>query len=250
MPPVPAELFDADAHVATTRELIDLTRRRFEESVRFQHTLAVFLMQITGLVETRDRALGGTSLRSEIVQMRARMQELERDLQRASEPPAPVAPNAAAPPPEVRRGQQKIAALERERDASLTSFVSRDVVEHLDPTELLRYLALLFQKLQPGAQVVIHAINGASWAGYFGEFIRDTTRENILRPDTLQRCVEQAGFTGVTIKFAAESPERLPRASEQPAPELQQIADAINAHADQLNGRLFGALTYTLTALR
>lgn len=250
MPAVPAQLFEADAHAATTRELIDLTRRRFEESVRFQHTLAVFLMQVTGLVETRDRSLGGTHVRNEIVQMRARMQELERDIQRAEAPPAPPAPSPDAPRPGVRRGQQKIAALERERDGSLASFVSRDVVEHLDATELLRYLSLLFQKLQPGAQLVIHAINGASWAAFFGEFIRDTTRENILRPDTLQRCIEHAGFTGVTITFASAPPERLPKAPEQPEPELQPITDIINAHADRLNSRLFGALTYTVTALR
>lgn len=247
MPPAPIEPH-TDAHAATTRELIELTRRRFEESVRFQHALAMFLMQITGIVETRDRALGGTSLRTEIVQMRARVQELGRDIERAAAPPKP-APAPAATKQVVDRGQAKIDALERLRDGSQDSFVSRGVVEHLDAAQLLRYLTLLHQKLRPGAELVIHAINGASWSAYFGEYIRDTARVNVLRPETLLHFVERAGFGNAAIKLA-DKPAELPRAAAQHDPAAQAIADIINAHADRLNSRLFAALTFTVTAVR
>lgn len=248
VPTMPISPGDHDPHAASTRELIDLTRRRFEESVRFQHALAIFLMQITGFVDTRDRTLGGSDLRAEILQARARVQELARAIDSARPRAASRQPQ---PAPAPNRGQVELATLEAQPDGSLASLESSGVLEHLDAAQLVRYLALAFQKLRPGAALTIDAINGASWHAFFGEFIKDTSRTQVLHPDTLRFLVEHAGFTEVAVHVAAANfADRLPRAAAQPEPQMQVIADIINAHADRLNDRLFAAPTFSVTGVR
>jgi len=145
-----------------------------------------------------------------------------------------------------------IAFLERQPDASLGGLISIQVVEHLEPKVLTRFLATAFAKLRPGAPLVLETINAACWIAFFETYLRDLTHSRALHPDTLKFLVQSAGFQNADIRFrsAVRDEDRLPRLPAQADPRLQDIANVVNAHADRLNDRLFSSMDYAVVARR
>jgi len=145
-----------------------------------------------------------------------------------------------------------IAFLERQPDASLGGLIAIQVVEHLEPKVLTRFLATAFAKLRPGAPIVLETINAACWIAFFETYIRDLTHARPLHPETLRFLVQSAGFQNADIRFRSpvRDEDRLPRVSAQPDPRMQELADVINAHADRLNDRLFSSMDFAVVARR
>ena len=143
-----------------------------------------------------------------------------------------------------------IAFLDKQPDASLGGLIAIQVVEHLEPRALTKFLATAFLKLRPGAPIVLETINAACWMAFFETYIRDLTHARPLHPDTLRFLVQSAGFQHADVRFRApvRDEDRLPRVSAQPDARLQELADAINAHADRLNGRLFSSMDFAVVA--
>ena len=81
-------------------------------------------------------------------------------------------------------------------DASLGGLFAAQVVEHLQPGYLLRFLELAFHKLRPGAPIVLETLNPACWTAFFDSFIRDITHVWPLHPETLRYLVLASGFSG------------------------------------------------------
>ncbi|MGE5838145.1 MAG: methyltransferase domain-containing protein [Acidobacteriota bacterium] len=144
-------------------------------------------------------------------------------------------------------------------DGSLGGLIAIQVVEHLDPGYLLRFVETAFHKLRPGAPLVFETINAACWVAFFESYIRDITHRWPLHPDTLRYLVQASGFSSVEIQFRSPVPysDKLERVS-LPAEEagavgndtLIEIAEALNAHAEKLNARLFTYLDYAVVARR
>jgi O-antigen chain-terminating methyltransferase len=112
--------------------------------------------------------------------------------------------------------------------------------------------------MQPSAPIVLETINPACWMAFFETYIRDLTHQRPLHPDTLRYLVQASGFSGVDVQFRQPVSERdrldrvkltgdaggvLPR-------NVAQVADALNAHADKLNARLFSSMDYVVIARR
>jgi len=147
-----------------------------------------------------------------------------------------------------------VTFLESQEDASLGGLVAIQVVEHFEPAYLVRVLQLAYQKLRPGAPLLLETINPACWMAFFETYIRDLTHARPLHPDTLRYLVQAAGFTGVNIDFRAPVTEgdRLDRVSTPAGIDAATaaIAAAVNAHADKLNARLFSSMDYAVIARR
>lgn len=145
-----------------------------------------------------------------------------------------------------------VAFLEQQADASLGGLIAIQVVEHLEPNVLTRFLATAFLKLRPGAPLVLETINAACWMAFFETYIRDLTHARPLHPDTLKFLVQSAGFQNADIRFRApvRDEDRLPRVPAQPDARMQELADVVNAHADRLNDRLFSSMDYAVVARR
>lgn len=332
LPPMPTE---TGMHPAATRALIELTNRHYTELIRFQNRLILFLQNISGFVETKDRASGGAELKNEVAAMRAKTLELARDIdtlrkrthtQSAYEPQS-VRTNSESPSAldgsayvgfedqfrgsqdEIRarladyvplfrgasnvvdvgcgrgellsllkeagipvtgvdlnpamvavcheRGLDAVAGdavtfLERQPDASLGGLIAIQVVEHLEPSVLTRFLATAFLKLRPGAPLVLETINAACWMAFFETYLRDLTHARPLHPDTLRFLVQSAGFQSADVRFRApvRDEDRLPRVEAQMDARMQSLADIVNAHADRLNGLLFSSMDYAVVARR
>lgn len=273
VPTLPIAPTGTDPHSDATRKLIALTARRSEDAVRFQHQLILFLQQITGMVDTRERQTGPKELQSGVVQARARLTELARDIQSArqelardsargltadeSRSPSPSQEPSLSPTSTLDAARARallIAGLESQGDGSVNGLIAPRLVEYLEPAELIGFLDLVFAKLAPGAPLTIAGVNPACWQSFFERYITDLRHAPPLHPETLASLMERKGFREVRLEYRNPISEagRLSKISEGTAadPELAELAQAVNTQADRLNARLFGFLDYEITARR
>jgi hypothetical protein len=89
------------------------------------------------------------------------------------------------------------------------------VVEHLPPAALVRFLELAHAALIPGGLLVIETINPVSPAA-LRHYFADLTHAQPLVAETLQLLVQGAGFHDVELRWLnAPPPHDDPRISEQ-----------------------------------
>jgi O-antigen chain-terminating methyltransferase len=146
-------------------------------------------------------------------------------------------------------------------DGSLGGLIAAQVVEHLEPSYLIRLLQSASHKLRPGSPIVLETINPACWLAFFSSYLRDFTHVRPFHPDTLQYLLQASGFERVTIRYAAPVPEPvrmtavdLPAetvAGRDPASRaIAGVAHAVNANAAILNTLLFSHLDYAAIGYR
>ena len=102
-----------------------------------------------------------------------------------------------------------LAHLESLADGSLGGLMASQVVEHLAPAYLVRLLATAYQKLRPGAPIVVETINPACWLAFFSSYIRDFTHVRPIHPETLQYLLQANGFGRVTLQYSQPVPEHM-----------------------------------------
>lgn len=148
-------------------------------------------------------------------------------------------------------------------DGELGGLIAAQVVEHLDPDYLLRFLDEAFRVLRPGSPIALETINVASWSAFFTSYLRDLTHVRPIHPDTLKFVVTASGFLDAEIKLRAPLPESERLLSTPPAtravdlertgPEgrgLLALADAFDRNVERLNTQLYGPLDYVVVAWR
>jgi len=146
-------------------------------------------------------------------------------------------------------------------DESIGGVIATQVVEHLDPTYLVRLLEALSRTLRRGAPIVLETINPASWYAFFSSYIRDPTHVRPVHPETLQYLLRASGFERVEIRYRSPLPDHvklkmvyLPedlRLSDDPSAEtLTRLVDTSNANALRLNELMFGHMDYAVVGYR
>ena len=93
-------------------------------------------------------------------------------------------------------------------DGSLGGVFAAQVVEHLEPSYLLRFLELAFHKLKPGGRIVLETLNPACWVAFFESYIRDITHRWPLHPETLKYLVMASGFASAAIEWRSPVPQQ------------------------------------------
>ena len=143
-----------------------------------------------------------------------------------------------------------VGFLEGIPDESLGGIFAAQVVEHLEPSYLLRLLDLTFQKLRPDGVLVLETLNPACWTAFFESYIRDITHRWPLHPDTLEYLVTASGFTRVEIEFRSPVPphDRLQTIATTGEGMDPEMVEAFNANVEKLNARLFTFLDYAVVA--
>jgi SAM-dependent methyltransferase len=146
-------------------------------------------------------------------------------------------------------------------DEAVGGVMAAQVVEHFEPSYLLRVLSVAHRKLRPGASIVIETINPACWLAFFSSYIRDLTHVRPVHPETLQYLLRANGFERVSIRYSAPVPEQMKMrlvqldadvtASSEPAVRaLVETARVVNANATILNNLLFTHLDYAAVGYR
>jgi 2-polyprenyl-3-methyl-5-hydroxy-6-metoxy-1,4-benzoquinol methylase len=134
--------------------------------------------------------------------------------------------------------------LRAQPDASLGGLFAAQVVEHLRPGYLTQLLEAAFDKLRPGAAIVLETINPACWFAFFSSYIRDITHERPLHPETLKYLLVATGFEQVEIRYSAPYPEHEKLQAVAATGMPLDAANTLNANAEKLNGLLFTFLDY------
>jgi O-antigen chain-terminating methyltransferase len=121
------------------------------------------------------------------------------------------------------------------------------VVEHLQPEYLLRFLELAHHKLRPGAPIVLETLNPACWVAFFDSFIRDITHVWPLHPDTLRYLVLASGFTTARLEYRSPVPahDKLQVLAATDAAS-SAVAETFNANVEKVNARMFTFLDYAI----
>jgi len=135
-------------------------------------------------------------------------------------------------------------------DAALGGLFAAQVVEHLQPDYLLRFLELARHKLRAGGRMVLETLNPACWVAFFDSYIRDITHVTPLHPDTLRYLVLASGFSRADVEYRSPVPPK-DRLGMLVTPEdadesVRELAESINANTDKLNRRLFTYLDYAV----
>jgi O-antigen chain-terminating methyltransferase len=147
-----------------------------------------------------------------------------------------------------------VAYLSALDDGALGGIFAAQVVEHLEPAYLLRFLELCFHKLRAGGSLVLETLNPACWVAFFESYIRDITHRWPLHPETLKYLVTASGLLGATIEYRSPVPEQdrlqsipLPAGAD---PRAADLVESFNANVEKLNARLFTNLDYAIVAHR
>ena len=148
-----------------------------------------------------------------------------------------------------------VAYLRAQADQSLGGIFCAQVVEHLEPSYLIALLDLAYDKLRPGAPIVLETINPACWLAFFESYLRDITHVRALHPDTLKYLLVASGFEQVEIQYRAPYPEQDKLQPVSPTalgdtPQAHDLAETLNANSSKLNGLLFTYLDYAAVGRR
>ena len=131
----------------------------------------------------------------------------------------------------------------------------RQVVEHLQPDDLLRFLELAADALRPGGAIVLETINPACWSAFFDSYIRDLTHVRPVHPDTLRYLLIANGFIDAEIVWRSPYPDegklvrvgRRGRAPRRPAtPGSTPSSTTVDRNIDRLNALMFGPRDYAV----
>jgi SAM-dependent methyltransferase len=140
--------------------------------------------------------------------------------------------------------------LRRLPDASLGGLFAAQVVEHLRPGYLTQLLDAAFDKLRPGAAIVLETINPACWFAFFSSYVRDITHERPLHPETLKFLLVASGFQQVEIRYTAPYPEHEKLQAIAADGLSADAADTLNANVEKINRLLFTYLDYAAIGRR
>jgi SAM-dependent methyltransferase len=137
-------------------------------------------------------------------------------------------------------------------DGSIGAIFAAQVVEHLEPGYLLRFLELAFHKLRPGGRLVLETLNPACWVAFFESYIRDITHVWPLHPDTLKYLVVASGFSRAAIEYRSPVPpqDRLQPLARPAGADAAgaDLVETFNANVDKLNARMFTYMDYAIVA--
>ncbi len=142
-------------------------------------------------------------------------------------------------------------------EGALGGLIASQVVEHLQPDDLVRFLELAARALRPGAVIVLETINPACWSAFFESYIRDLTHVRPVHPDTLRYLLIANGFADAEIVWRSPYPDesKLARidAGHAAAPADARVAAAfatVDRNTDRLNALMFGPRDYAAVARR
>ena len=138
-------------------------------------------------------------------------------------------------------------------DGSLGGLFAAQVIEHLEPRYLAQLLDAAFDKLRPGAPIVLETINPGCWFAFFESYVRDLTHVRPVHPDTLKYLLVASGFQRVDIQYREPYPEADKLQKVAAAGQLTTMQDAVevlNANVEKINRLLFTYLDYAAIGRR
>ncbi len=130
---------------------------------------------------------------------------------------------------------------------SMGGIFAAQLVEHLPPRELGRFLENCHRVLRAEGRLVLETVNPRSLVALVESFFRDPTHEKPLHPATLDFAARAAGFRDVSIRYQSPVSER---AKLLPIAGSFDEARTLNQNFEKLNAFLYGDQDYAVIATK
>jgi O-antigen chain-terminating methyltransferase len=127
------------------------------------------------------------------------------------------------------------AYLESRGDATLAGVYCSQVVEHLSPAALARFIDLLGRKMRSGAKLAIETPNPECLAIFATHFYIDPTHTRPVPQVLLGFYLEEAGFGGIRVEYLEPAENSLPAVKDLP---------------ESVRKQFFGGLDYGMFATK
>ena len=135
------------------------------------------------------------------------------------------------------------------KDKSLDGIFSGQVVEHLQPNELINLLKLCYDKMIYGSYFVAETINPTCLGTFSTNFYMDLSHVKPVHPETLKFLLESIGFRDIQFKFLSPFPDgaRLKNVDLKNVPEeSKKEFEILNQNVNKLNDFIFGFRDYAI----
>jgi O-antigen chain-terminating methyltransferase len=152
---------------------------------------------------------------------------------------------------DVRR-EDLIQHLASVPQGSLGGIFCAQVLEHLDPGDVIRFFDLAWAALAGGGALALETPNPRSLATFTNALYADLGHLRPLHPDTLSFLADGAGFHDVSVRYSSRVPSE-GRLKELPAPDdarLQPLVALLNENFQKLDGVLYGPQDFAVVARR
>jgi O-antigen chain-terminating methyltransferase len=135
-------------------------------------------------------------------------------------------------------------------DKSLDGVFAGQVIEHLQPEELISLVKLCYDKLKYGCYFIAETVNPLCLSVYAGFFIMDLSHVKPIHPETIRFLLESVGFRDIDFKFFSEFPEeaKLKKIDidDNMSEEDKNRILIMNQNIERLNSLLFGFQDYAV----
>jgi SAM-dependent methyltransferase len=140
-----------------------------------------------------------------------------------------------------------LQALGQVDDGALGALVMIQVVEHLSPQQVVDLVAMAYDKVRPGGQVLVETVNPQSLYVFAHAFYLDPTHLRLVHPAYLAFLFREAGFASVEIEWRSPPP---PGDVLVPAPDGDATPGGYDENVRRLNQLLFAPQDYLVVATR
>jgi O-antigen chain-terminating methyltransferase len=136
--------------------------------------------------------------------------------------------------------------LEALPDGTLGGVFSAQVVEHLEPDDIVALIRLIHRKLAPGGVVVLETVNPECLWTFAATFYIDLTHRRPVHAKALRFVLESRGFRDVEVRYLApvDSALHIPSVNESMLPDGEGAR--WNRSIATLNGLLYGPQEYAV----
>lgn len=131
---------------------------------------------------------------------------------------------------------------------SLDGIFSGQLIEHLQPDELISFVKLSYDKLQYGTYFIAETINPLCVVAHRA-FNMDLTHVKFIHPETMKFLLESVGFRDIEFLFFSPVPEEVKLKKldvSDVTGEDRTKYDLINQNIDNLNQLLYGHQDYAV----
>jgi len=136
------------------------------------------------------------------------------------------------------------------KDKSLDGVFSGQVVEHLQPDELISLVKLCYDKMKFGTYFVAETVNPTCLSVFAGSFYMDLSHVKPVHPATIKFLMESVGFRDVEFKFFSPHSDEAKLEKFEVEEGMDEAGrrqlEVMNANIDKLNGLLYGYQDYAV----
>ena len=136
------------------------------------------------------------------------------------------------------------------KDKSLDGVFSGQVVEHLQPDELINLVKLCYDKMKFGTHFVAETVNPTCLSVFAKSFYMDLSHVKPIHPATIKFLMESVGFRDVEFKFFSPHPDEAKLETFEGEEGMNDVGcrqlEVMNANINKLNGLLYGYQDYAV----